>query len=63
MDIHIKPPAEMEINENTNNNKPRNIQKRKDFYDGLANKIEINGIAEVKEMKNLMTKGSIVAVV
>ena len=48
IDIHIRPPAEMEINENPNNNKPRNIQKRKDFYDGLANKIEINGIVEVK---------------
>lgn len=48
IDIHIKPPAEMEINENPNNNKPRNIQKRKDFYDGLASEIEINGIIAVK---------------
>lgn len=48
IDIHIKPPAEMEINENPNNNKPRNIQKRKDFYDGLADEIKINGIIGVK---------------
>lgn len=48
IDIHIKPPAEMEINENPNNNKPRNIQKRKDFYDGLASKIKMNGIIAVK---------------
>lgn len=48
IDIHIKPPAEMEINENPNNNKARNIQKRKDFYDGLANEIKINGIIAVK---------------
>jgi predicted nucleotidyltransferase component of viral defense system len=48
IDIHIKPPPEMGINENPNNNKPRNIQKRKDFYDGLANEIEIKGIIAVK---------------
>jgi predicted nucleotidyltransferase component of viral defense system len=48
IDIHIKPPSEMEINENPNNNKPRNIQKRKDFYDGLADEIKINGIIAVK---------------
>lgn len=48
IDIHIKPPAEMEINENPNNNKPRNIQKRKDFYDGLANDIKISRIIAVK---------------
>jgi hypothetical protein len=48
IDIHIKPPAEMEINENPNNNKPRNIQKRKEFYDGLANEIKMNGIIAAK---------------
>ncbi|RTY81057.1 nucleotidyl transferase AbiEii/AbiGii toxin family protein [Flavobacterium sp. ZB4P23] len=48
IDLHIKPPAEMEINENPNNNKPRNIQKRKNFYDGLADEIKINGIIAVK---------------
>ncbi len=48
IDLHIKPPSEMEINENPNNNKPRNIQKRKDFYDGLADEIKINGIIAVK---------------
>lgn len=48
IDIHIKPPAEMEINENPNNNKPRNIQKRKEFYDGLTNEIKMNGIIAAK---------------
>lgn len=48
IDLHIKPTTEMEINENPNNNKPRNIQKRKDFYDGLADEIKINGIIAVK---------------
>lgn len=44
IDIHITPPKEMGINENPKNNKPRNIQARKDFYDWLANTIKINGI-------------------
>jgi hypothetical protein len=48
IDIHIKPPPKMEINENPYNNKTRNIQKRKDFYDGLANEIKIIGIIAVK---------------
>ena len=48
IDIHIKPPAEMEINENPNNNKARNIQKRKAFYDKLAQDININGIISVE---------------
>ena len=47
IDIHIKPPPEMGINENPNNNKPNNIQKRKAFYDGLAKEIQINGIVSV----------------
>lgn len=47
IDIHIKPPIEMEINENPNNNKPKNIQKRKDFYDGLANEIKVDGIISI----------------
>jgi predicted nucleotidyltransferase component of viral defense system len=48
IDIHIKPPAEMKINENPNNNNSRNIQKRKDFYDWLAKDININGIIAVE---------------
>lgn len=47
IDIHIMPPAEMKINENPNNNNPRNILKRKDFYDGLAKEIKINDIISI----------------
>lgn len=47
IDIHIKPPAEMGINENPNNNNPINIQKRKIFYDGLAEEIQIDGILSI----------------
>lgn len=48
IDIHIQPPAEMKINENPNNNNPRNSQKRKDFYDWLAKDINIKGIIAVE---------------
>lgn len=48
IDIHIKPPAELGINENPNNNKPNNVQKRKDFYDVLANEIKIDSIIAVE---------------
>jgi predicted nucleotidyltransferase component of viral defense system len=51
IDIHIKPPSEMEINENPNNNRPNNILKRKNFYDRLAREIEINGILSVTRDK------------
>ncbi|MGV9004438.1 nucleotidyl transferase AbiEii/AbiGii toxin family protein [Flavobacterium sp.] len=47
IDIHIKPPAELNINENPKNNKPRNVEARKKFYDWLADTIKINGIIGV----------------
>lgn len=48
IDIHIKPPAEFDINENPKNTKPKNVEARKQFYDWLADTIKINGIVEVK---------------
>ncbi|MEY4963891.1 MAG: hypothetical protein RLZZ323_1210 [Bacteroidota bacterium] len=47
IDLHILPPAEMKINENPNNNNQGNIQKRRDFYNILADEIKINGIVSV----------------
>ena len=47
IDIHIRPPAAMGINENPKNNKPANIEKRKKFYDALTADININGIISV----------------
>lgn len=47
IDIHITPPAEFEINENPKNNKPRNSEARKKFYDWLADTIKINGISSI----------------
>lgn len=48
IDIHIKPPPEFNINENPNNNKPRNIAAKKDFYNWLATKISISGIDSIE---------------
>lgn len=47
IDIHITPPENFGIDENPRNNKPKNVQARKDFYDWLANNININGIVSV----------------
>jgi hypothetical protein len=44
IDIHIKPPAEFEINENPKNANKNNADKRKRFYDWLATEIKIAGI-------------------
>ncbi|MEO7044656.1 MAG: nucleotidyl transferase AbiEii/AbiGii toxin family protein, partial [Ferruginibacter sp.] len=44
IDIHIKPPAEFNINENPKNTKIANIAARKEFYDWLATDIKIHGI-------------------
>ena len=44
IDIHISPPEELQINENPNNDNPKNRTKRKLFYDQLAAEIKIDGI-------------------
>ena len=44
IDMHINPPKELGINENTNNSNSRNIQKKKDYYDQLAKEIKIDGL-------------------
>lgn len=48
IDIHIKPPAGTNINENPKNNKPNNIEARRKFYDWLAESIKIDGIISVE---------------
>jgi predicted nucleotidyltransferase component of viral defense system len=47
IDLHIKPPVEAGISENLKNNKPKNIQARKDFYERLSKEIKIDGITDV----------------
>lgn len=48
IDIHIKAPAELGVNENPKSDKSKAIQSRKDFYDWLADNIKIDGIIGIK---------------
>ncbi|WP_410879487.1 nucleotidyl transferase AbiEii/AbiGii toxin family protein [Myroides sp. DW712] len=47
IDIHIKPPAELGVNENPKNTKEKSVQSRKEYYDWLADHIKIDGIVSV----------------
>jgi hypothetical protein len=47
IDIHIKPPPELNINENPKNIKPKNVKARSEFYDWLVNAIKIDGIVSI----------------
>ena len=47
IDIHIKPPTKLEINENPKNVNKNNAEKRKSFYDWLATEIKIPGITSI----------------
>ena len=48
IDIHIKTPAHLGVNENPKNTKEKSVQSRKDFYDWLAGNIKIEGITSTK---------------
>lgn len=48
IDLHINPPAELGINENPGNSSPRNIEKKKAYYDTLAGEITIPGVTNVE---------------
>lgn len=48
IDIHIKAPAHLGVNENPRNDKSNAIQSRKVFYDWLAENITIDGVIKVK---------------
>ncbi|MFA6086308.1 nucleotidyl transferase AbiEii/AbiGii toxin family protein [Mucilaginibacter sp.] len=48
IDIHIKPPVELNVNENPNNVKPRNVEAKKNFYDWLAGNIKIDGVISIE---------------
>lgn len=47
IDIHIKPPTNMNVIENPKNSKPKSIESRKEFYDWLADDINIHGVISV----------------
>lgn len=48
IDIHIRPPKELLVNENPNNTKVGTIEKRKAFYDWLSKNICVDGIKSVE---------------
>jgi hypothetical protein len=48
IDLHINPPAELGINENPSNSSPRNIEKKKAYYDILAKEIAVPGVTSVE---------------
>ncbi|MCX6313626.1 MAG: nucleotidyl transferase AbiEii/AbiGii toxin family protein [Sphingobacteriales bacterium] len=48
IDIHIKPTEDKNIDDHSGNNKKRNVQLRKEFYDWLAKEIKIDGIVSVE---------------
>lgn len=48
IDIHIKAPAELGVNENPKNTKEKSVQSRKNFYDWLSVNIKIDGIPSIK---------------
>jgi hypothetical protein len=47
IDIRIDPPADHDVKVGPNQNKPAQVQSRKDFYDWLAKTIKIDGIEDV----------------
>lgn len=48
IDIHITPPDGMAVESNPRKVKPSQIQSRKEFYDWLADNIQIDGITSIK---------------
>ncbi|MDD7886734.1 nucleotidyl transferase AbiEii/AbiGii toxin family protein [Flavivirga sp. 57AJ16] len=48
IDIHIKPPAHLGVNENPKNIKDKSVQSRKKFYDWLAGHIKMDGIVSIE---------------
>src|SRR5690606_33677148 len=48
IDIHIKPPVALGVNENPKNTKDKSVQSRKNYYDWLAENIKIDGIISIK---------------
>jgi hypothetical protein len=47
IDIHIKPPADLEVEENPAKTKDKHIASRKKFYDWLVTAIKIDGIVSI----------------
>lgn len=48
IDIHIKPPPDMQVVEDPRKDKPSHIESRKKYYDWLTSEIKIDGIVSVE---------------
>src|SRR5690554_6614028 len=48
IDIHIKPPACLEVDENPKKTKTKSVLSRKKYYDWLAEYITIDGIVSIE---------------
>lgn len=46
IDIRIEPPSELEVATGRNQNKDKHVESRRQFYEWLKNKIQIDGIVE-----------------
>jgi len=48
IDIHIKPPAALSVDENPRKIKDKSVLSRKDYYDWLSNNIKIEGVTSIE---------------
>lgn len=48
IDIRIEPPTDMDVKTGRNQMKPAHVESRKDFYDWLAQTIEIDGVEAIE---------------
>ena len=48
IDILIEPPGDRHVATGRNQNKPKHVESRKDFYDWLAKTIRIKGMTKVE---------------
>lgn len=51
IDIQIEPPSHMMVYAGQNHDKPQHIKSRLDFYDWLAENIQIDGITAERDQK------------
>lgn len=63
IDIHIKAPAELKVNENPKNTKTGAVESRKNFYDWLAVNIQLTALSRLNGTPLLTTPNIIEAVV
>lgn len=48
IDIHIKPPTSLKVDENPRKTKKKSVLSRKEYYDWLAKEIKIEGIVSIE---------------